>query len=171
MNRTIISIELQDNGGTEATIIVKGERNNQTMFEEKFDYKDEEKYPLRLHLLKERFMNKYFVEGKSLGVMSIHKLLKDITERSKPVGVSDYRNMERKDVVIQSLELHGRKEIEDFFRNEPKGGNKLYEWVDFLLSQPDGFTLGLPSHYVVDGREIFVHRRIQEVVIYHIFVL
>ncbi len=33
MNRTIISIELQDNGGTEATTIVKGERNNQIMFE------------------------------------------------------------------------------------------------------------------------------------------
>ena len=37
-------------------------------------------------------MEKYFVEGKSLGVMSIRKLLKDITERSKFVGVPDYRN-------------------------------------------------------------------------------
>lgn len=92
MNRTIISIEVQDNGGKEATIIVKGERNNQIMFEERFEYKDEEKHPLRLHLLKERFMEKYFVEGKSLGVMSIRKLLKDITERSKFVGVPDYRN-------------------------------------------------------------------------------
>lgn len=100
--------------------------------------------------------------------MSISKLFKDITERSKSVGVPDYRNMAEKDVVIQSLELHGRKEIEEFFRNEPEGKNKLDEWVDFLLSQSDGFTLGLPSHYVVDGREIFVHRRIQEVVIYHI---
>lgn len=168
MDKTIISIEVQDEGGTEATIIVKGERNNQILFEEQFTYSDNEKHPLRLHLLKERFMNKYFVEGKSLGVMSIRKILKDITERSKSVGVSDYRNMEKKDVVIQSLELHGHKEIEEFFRNEPEGKNKLDEWVDFLLSQPNGFTLGLPSHYVVDGREIFVHRRIQEVVIYHI---
>ncbi len=168
MNRTIISIEVQDDGGKEATIIVKGERNNQILFEEQFAYSDNEKHPLRLHLLKERFMEKNFAEGKSLGIMGIHKLLKDISERSKSVGVPDYRNMEKKDVVIQSLELHGRKEIEEFFRNEPEGKNKLDEWVDFLLSQPDGFTLGLPSHYVVDGREIFVHRRIQEVVIYHI---
>ena len=56
MNRTIISIEVQDHGGKEANIIVRGERNNQIMFEEKFDYKDEEKHPLRLHLLKDRFI-------------------------------------------------------------------------------------------------------------------
>ena len=168
MNRIIISIELQDNGSTEATIIVKGERNNQILFEERFEYKNEEKHPIRLHLLKEQFMNKHFAEGKSLGIMSIRKLFKDITERCKSVGVPDYRNMEKKDVVIQSLELYGRKEIEEFFRNEPEGKNKLDEWVDFLLSEPNGFTLGLPSHYVVDGREIFVHRRIQEVVTYHI---
>lgn len=43
MNKTIISIEVQDNGDKETTIIVRGERNNQIMFEEKFDYKDEEK--------------------------------------------------------------------------------------------------------------------------------
>lgn len=42
MNRTIISIEVQDHGGTEAAIIVRGERNNQIMFEEQFEYKDEE---------------------------------------------------------------------------------------------------------------------------------
>lgn len=113
-------------------------------------------------------MNKHFAEGKSLGTMSIRKLFRDTTERCKSVGVPDYRNMEKKDVVIQSLELHGQKEIEEFFRNEPEGKNKLDEWVDFLLSQPNGFTLELPSHYVVDGREIFVHRRIQDVVIYHI---
>lgn len=56
MNRTIISIEVQDNGGKEANIIVKGERNNQIMFEERFDYKDEEKHSLRFHLLKGRSM-------------------------------------------------------------------------------------------------------------------
>lgn len=43
MNRTIISIELQDNGRTEATIIVKGERYNQIMFEEQFAYYDNER--------------------------------------------------------------------------------------------------------------------------------
>ncbi len=59
MNKIIISIEVQDNGGKEATIIERGEWNNQIMFEEKFDYGDEEKHPLRLHLLKERFINKF----------------------------------------------------------------------------------------------------------------
>lgn len=91
MNKTIISIEVQDHGGKEANIIVRGERNNQIMFEEQFGYKDEEKHPLRLHLLKERFMNKDLAEGKNLGVMSIRKLFKDITERSKSVGVPDYK--------------------------------------------------------------------------------
>lgn len=53
MNRTIISIEVQDNDDKEATIIVRVERNNQIMFEEQFGYKDEEKHPLHLHFLKE----------------------------------------------------------------------------------------------------------------------
>ena len=52
MNRTIISIEVQDEGGKEANIIVKGERNGQILFEELFKYHDEEKHPLRLHLLR-----------------------------------------------------------------------------------------------------------------------
>lgn len=43
MNRTIFLIEVQDEGSKEATIIVKGERNSQILFEEKFSYKDEEK--------------------------------------------------------------------------------------------------------------------------------
>lgn len=95
MNRTIISIEIQDHGGKEANIIVRGERNNQIMFEEQFEYKDEEKHPLRLHLLKVRFLEKYFAEGKSLGVMSIRKLFNDITVRSKAVGISDYRTLDK----------------------------------------------------------------------------
>lgn len=41
MNRIIISIEVQDNGAKEANIIVRSERNNQIMFEEHFEYKDE----------------------------------------------------------------------------------------------------------------------------------
>lgn len=104
MNRTIISIEVQDNGGKEATIIVKGERNNQVMFEEQFAYGDEEKHSLRLHLLKERFMKKDIAEGKSLGIMSIHKLLKDISERSKSVGVPDYRDIEKQKLTLGIVE-------------------------------------------------------------------
>lgn len=75
MNRTIVSIEVQDYGGKEATIIVRGERNNQVMFEEQFAYSDNEKHPLRLHLLKERFMEKYFAQGKSLGITDIYLFL------------------------------------------------------------------------------------------------
>ena len=59
MNRTIISIEVQDHGDKEATIIVRGERNSQIMFEEAFSYKDEKKHSLRLHLLKERFIKTF----------------------------------------------------------------------------------------------------------------
>lgn len=38
MNRTIISIEVQDSGDKEGIIIVRGERNSQIMFEETFSY-------------------------------------------------------------------------------------------------------------------------------------
>ncbi|MGP1624288.1 hypothetical protein [Bacteroides heparinolyticus] len=92
MNRTIISIEVQDHGGKDANIIVRGERNNQIMFEEQFDYKDEDKHSLRLHLLKERFMERFPKLGESLGILCIRKLFNDITIRSKFVGVPDYRN-------------------------------------------------------------------------------
>lgn len=96
MNRTIISIELQDHGGKEANIIVRGERNNQIMFEERFEYNDEEKHPLRLHLLKERFMEKFPKLGNSLGILCIRKLFNDITIRSKIKVNSDYREKEHK---------------------------------------------------------------------------
>lgn len=42
MNRITILIEVQDNGGKEATILVRGERSNQVLFEEQFKYEDEE---------------------------------------------------------------------------------------------------------------------------------
>lgn len=67
--------------------------------------------------------------------------------------------------MIDSLELHGRKEIEDFFRDEPEGC-RLDEWVNFLLSQPDGLVLGLPTHYVFGGRQVVVRRKAREVVIF-----
>ncbi|HPW72219.1 MAG TPA: hypothetical protein PK026_10675 [Bacteroides graminisolvens] len=81
MNRTIISIEVQEYGGKESNII-RGERNNQIMFEEQFDYKDEEKHSLRLHLLSEKFHCKFLQSGHSLGILCIRKLLNDITEHS-----------------------------------------------------------------------------------------
>lgn len=53
------------------------------MFEEKFDYKDEEKHSLRLHLLKGRFMEKFPKLGDSLGILCVRKLFNDITILSK----------------------------------------------------------------------------------------
>lgn len=52
------------------------------MFEEQFDYKDEEKHSLRLHLLLEKFHCKFPQSGHSLGIPCIRKLLNDITEHS-----------------------------------------------------------------------------------------
>ncbi|MEG1555797.1 MAG: hypothetical protein RR356_03640 [Bacteroidales bacterium] len=95
MNKTIISIELQDEGGTEATIIVRGERNNQIMFEEQFEYKDEEKYTLRLHLLSERFHRKFPQLGDSLGILCLRKLFNDITIQSKMKVNPDYRIIDK----------------------------------------------------------------------------
>jgi hypothetical protein len=69
--------------------------------------------------------------------------------------------------TIKSLELHGRKEIENFFKDELEGKSHLKEFVDSLMTKPSGFTLGLPSHYIVDGQEVIVNRRVQEVVIFH----
>ena len=95
MNGTIISIEVQDDGDKAATIIVKGERNNQIMFEEQFDYKNEEKHPLRLHLLSERFHRKFPQLGDSLGILCIRKLFNDITIRSKMKANPDYRTIDK----------------------------------------------------------------------------
>ncbi|MEI3107591.1 MAG: hypothetical protein V8T88_01735 [Phocaeicola sp.] len=95
MNRTIISIEVQDNGCKEATIFVRGERNNQILFEEQFEYKDEEKHPLRLHLLSEKFHRKFPQLGDSLGILCIRKLFNDITIRSKMKANPDYRTLDK----------------------------------------------------------------------------
>ena len=72
--------------------IVRGERKNQIMFEEKFDYKDEEKHSLRLHLLKGRFMEKFPKLGDSLGILCVRKLFNDITILSKMKSNPDYKN-------------------------------------------------------------------------------
>lgn len=95
MNRTTISIEVQDEGDKEATIIVRGERNSQIMFEEAFSYKDEKKHSLRLHLLKERFIKTYPLLGESLGILCLRKLFNDITIRSRMKANPDYRNRKK----------------------------------------------------------------------------
>ena len=95
MNRTIILIEVQDNDGTDANIIIRGEWNSQIMFEEQFEYKDEEKHSLRLHLLSKRFHRKFPQLGDSLGILCIRKLFNDITIRSKMKVNPDYRIIDK----------------------------------------------------------------------------
>ena len=65
------------------------------MFEEQFYYKDEEKYSLRLHLLKGRFMEKFSKLGESVGILCIRKLFNDITIRSKMKANPDYRTLDK----------------------------------------------------------------------------
>lgn len=77
------------------------------------------------------------------------------------------KSLQSEKKTIKSLELHGRKEIEDFFKDELEGKSHLKEFVDSLMTKPNGFTLGLPYHYIVDGQEVIVNRRVQEVVIFH----
>lgn len=77
------------------------------------------------------------------------------------------KSLQSEKKTIKSLELHGRKEIEDFFKDELEGKSHLKEFVDSLMTKPNGFTLGLPCHYIVDGQEVIVNRRVQEVVIFH----
>lgn len=91
MNRTIISIEVQDHGGKEANIIVR----DQIMFEEQFDYKDKEKHSLRLHWLSERFHRKFPQLGDSLGILCLRKLFNDITIRSKMKANPGYRTLDK----------------------------------------------------------------------------
>lgn len=90
MNRTIISIEVQDHDGKEANIIVRGERNNQILFEEHFAYQDDNKHSLRLHLLIDKYLRN-ITKGKDMATMCIRKLLNDITERSHIKANTAYR--------------------------------------------------------------------------------
>ena len=65
------------------------------MFEEQFDYMDDEKHSLRLHLLKRRFMEKFPKLGESLGILCIRKLFNDITVQSKMKANPDYRTLDK----------------------------------------------------------------------------
>lgn len=94
MNKTIISIEVQDNGGKEATIIVTGERNNQTLFEEHFTYKDEEKHPLRLHFLIDKFLNNHGIakgENMAIPIITIDYNCKILKRKNHPKVTSSQR--------------------------------------------------------------------------------
>ena len=65
------------------------------MFEEKFDYKEEEKHSLRLHLLKGRFMEKFPKLGDSLGILCVRKLFNDITILSKMKSNPDHKTLDK----------------------------------------------------------------------------
>ena len=52
------------------------------------------------------------------------------------------KSLQSEKKTIKSLELHGRKEIEDFFKDELEGKSHLKEFVDSLMTKPNGFTLG-----------------------------
>lgn len=100
MNKTIISIEILDGGAKDAIITVKGERNNVILFEENFEYNDNEIFPLRLHLRKDRFFrNNELLSNKSLSIISIQKILNDIKKRGKIMHnkgfTPDYRDRQK----------------------------------------------------------------------------
>lgn len=142
MNKTIISIEILDSGAKDAIITVKGERNNQTLFEERFDYDHQKKHSLRLHILSEKFHSKYPELGESLGILCIRKLLNDITERSKMQATSDYRERACNKYTIEDY----RKLCQKYFPSQTK------EVVDnnweAMKTLPKGTVIRLPE---IDG--------------------
>ena len=146
MNRTIISIEVQDEGGKEANIIVRGERNNQIMFEEQFDYKDEYKHSLRLHLLSERFHRKFPQLGDSLGILCIRKLFNDITIRSKMKVNPDYREKEHTQFTLEDYRAFCRKYLPeqnvDIIENNWKSIQSLPKGTIIRLPDIEGCVIG-----------------------------
>ncbi len=146
MNRTIISIEVQDHGGKEANIIIRGERNNQIMFEEQFDYKDEEKHPLRLHLLSERFHRKFPQLGDSLGIVCIRKLFNDITIRSKMKANPDYREKGHTKFTFEDYRAFCRKyfpaQSVDIIENDWKSIQSLPKGTIIRLPDIEGCPIG-----------------------------
>lgn len=146
MNRTIISIEVQDHGGKEATIIVRGERNNQIMFEEHFDYKDEDKHSLRLHLLKGQFMEKFPKLGDSLGILCIRKLFNDITIRSKMKANPDYREGVHKKFTFDDYRdfciTYFPTQTNDIIENNWKAIQSLPKGTIIRLPEIEGCPIG-----------------------------
>lgn len=146
MNRTIISIEVQDHGGKEANIIVRGERNNQIIFEEQFEYKDEEKHPLRLHLLSERFHRKFPQLGDSLGIVCIRKLFNDITIRSKMKANPDYRERGHAQFTFEDYRAFCRKyfpaQSVDIIENDWKSIQSLPKGTIIRLPDIEGCPIG-----------------------------
>ena len=146
MNRTIISIEVQDHGGKEANIIVRGERNNQIMFEEQFDHKNEEKHSLWLHLLLERFHRKFPQLGDSLGILCIRKLFNDITIRSKMKANPDYREKGHTQFTFEDYKAFCRKyfpaQSVDIIENDWKSIQSFPKGTIIRLPDIEGCPIG-----------------------------
>lgn len=67
----------------------------------------------------------------------------------------------------KTIHLRGRKEIEDFFRDEYIGReDKLNEFVDSLLKNPNE-TITTPLSMEVDGKEYILNRRVVHIVLHH----
>lgn len=148
MNRTIISIEVQDHGGKEANIIVRGERNNQILFEEQFEYKDEDKHPLRLHFLHDKHYNEnWLAKGKNLAIICIRKLLKDVSERSEyKASKSDYRVREHKNFTFDDYKaFHHRyfpTQTDDVIEADWKAIQSLPKGTIIRLPDIQGCSIG-----------------------------
>lgn len=102
------------------------------MFEEQFDYNNKEKHSLRLHLLKERFIEEFPKHGESLDILCLRKLFNDITIRNKMKANSDYR------VIDNYIDRNGNRlyipnspsEIRKKFNNDEQLFRKSIPYVE-----------------------------------------
>ncbi|MBF0650987.1 hypothetical protein IR083_19395 [Dysgonomonas sp. GY75] len=68
----------------------------------------------------------------------------------------------------KTIHLHGRKEIEDFFRDEFNGNEEaLQEHIKPLLEKPDSSHIGLPWQINYDGVQYHQNRRVVSIVIHY----
>lgn len=68
----------------------------------------------------------------------------------------------------KTIHLHGRKEIEDFFRDEYRGNEEaLQKCVNSLLEEKEGTHFGLPYEIKIDETPFLQNRRVVGIVIHH----
>lgn len=69
------------------------------------------------------------------------------------------------------VNLHGRKEIEDFFRDQCEDDKALRDAVILFLNHPDGTKVGLVSEYhvIVDGSVVrkIIPQKAKAVIVHH----
>jgi hypothetical protein len=82
-------------------------------------------------------------------------------------------NMKSTKSNLNIVELHGRDEIEQFFRNDFSLNEQtvdeeyLQKVVNYMLTHPNGTEVGLPSKYKTDGTWVILKRKAEAVRIYH----